>query len=117
MDTKLTTEQIVKVLPFDASYKSNLIQILPTLDLERSTAIDAILRELYDSIFQLHYQRNLQLAIDKLPPGINIEDEFCKTIKDQTRLEMERVEYLTTGGPQANLLNVRDQLRQVMSEK
>lgn len=117
MDTNLNIEDIIKVLPFDVTYKADLLKIWPTLDLERSTAIEVIIRELYESVFSLHYQRNVQLAIDKLPPETNVDDNFYKAIKEQTRLEMEKAQHSVVGNPQATITNVRDQLQQVISEK
>jgi len=117
MDSKFTIEDIIKVLPFDSAYKGDLLKALPTLDFERKIAVEAVIKELYDSIFSLHYQRNLQLAIDKLPPETNLEDAFYKTIKDQTRLEIESLQNRVVGDPSANISNIREQLQQVMSEK
>jgi hypothetical protein len=117
MDSNLKIEDIIRTLPFDTVYKADLLKVLPTLDMERAAAIEAIIRSLYDSIFSLHYQRNLQLAIDKLPPETNVDDAFYKEIKEQTRQEIEKLEHTVKGDSQANISNIRDQLQQVMTEK
>lgn len=117
MDSNLKLEDIIKTLPFDTLYKADLLRVLPTLDLERSAAIEAIIRGLYDSIFSLHYQRNVQTAIDKLPPETNVDEAFYKTIKEQTKMEMEKLEHTVIGDPQTNLSSIRGQLQQVMTEK
>jgi len=117
MDTNLKIEDMIKVIPFDAAYKADLLKAWPTLDLERATAIEAIIRELYDSVFSLHYQRNVQLAIDKLPPETNVDDAFYKTIREQTRQEMEKVQNGATGDTQGNLSSIREQLHEVITHK
>ena len=117
MDSNLKIEDIIKTLPFDAAYKADLLKAWPTLDLERATAIEAIVRELYDAIFSLHYQRNVQHAIDKLPPETNVDEVFYKTIREQTRQEMEKAQNTVTGDPQGNLSSIREQLQEVMTHK
>ncbi len=117
MDTNLKIEDIIKTLPFDPAYKADLVKAWPTLDFERATAIEAIIRSLYDSIFSLHYHRNVQLAIDKLPPETNVDEAFYKMIREQTKQEMEKAQNTVTGDPQGNLSSIREQLQEVMTHK
>lgn len=87
----LTTKDIIKILPFDIKFKTELFLTYDRLNSDQKCDIMDILWNTYDAYFQLKLKWNLQVALNKALEEGNkdIEDpDFYPNIIEQTEKEI-----------------------------
>lgn len=86
---KLSTENIVKLLPFEESFKKEFFEQYPSLDADRKFTIQQLVWEAYYAFYRLELEKNFQLGLDDLKTGKEKPDaQFYKRIKEKTQTEM-----------------------------
>lgn len=87
----MTTQDIIKILPFDMDFKTELFLRYDRLTEDQKCNIMDIIWRAYDAYFNLRLNWNLQVAMDKsLTEGNkSIEDpKFYQSIVEQTKKEI-----------------------------
>lgn len=116
MNNDLSIQNMILMLPFEQSYKEELLHKLPTLDKDRTNSVESIIRDLYNSVFSLHYEQNLQNALVGVSQSSALGDDFFAKVKAATTAElMQKLNSPDTA--QLSLIGTREKLQQVISEK
>lgn len=112
---QLTTENIIKFLPFEEAFKNELLSRLDTLPLERKAALERLLWDSYYAIYELKLQENLQIALEESRNGKgNLDKEFYKRVVEKTNKKMEQeATQLTT---QVDLAQTREELKEIINK-
>lgn len=88
---KITTENIVKLLPFEESFKKEFFQQYPNLDADRKFTIQQLVWEAYYAFYRLELEKNFQLGLDDLKTGKEKPDnQFYKRVKEKTQTKMRK---------------------------
>ncbi len=86
---KLTAKDIVRALPFEDVFKRTLLSQYDTLPPSRRFAIDVLLTDTYETLYQLKVQEKLQLAFEKVRNGqFVLNENFYKDIRQEAEKEM-----------------------------
>lgn len=116
MNTDPSIQDMILILPFERAYKEELLHKLPALGSERLISVESIIQDLYHGVFSLHYEQNLQNALQGVPQNTELGDEFFAKIKTETSAElMKKLNSPDTA--QLGLIGARDRLQQVINEK
>ena len=87
---KTTTKDIIKVLPFDQQFKTELLNNFDSMEQDRKFVIEQAIWDAYYAIYQLKLQENIKLAEMRVEKDQEqLGDDFYKRIKAQTEKEME----------------------------
>ncbi len=111
-----TTKTIIKILPFEKEFKEQLLLAFDSIDPDRRITVERALWDLYDAIYELKLQENIDLALQNaLVNKEKLDPEFYKRIKEQT--EMEILSSTATAATQVDLTQAREKLEQLLKEK
>lgn len=91
---KLTTKDILKILPFEENFKKNLLDNFDSLDQDQKFNIERLIWDTYDALFELKLEENLQIAL--LAAKNNQEklnDELYARVEELTEREMQGNEF------------------------
>lgn len=87
---KITTKDIIKILPFDEKFKTELLNEFNHLDPDRKFNIEQALWDAYDNFYELKLKENTRLAFLNVEQGKEEFDEnFNKRIREKTDKEMQ----------------------------
>lgn len=111
-----TTQDLIKILPFDKEFKKELLENYETLDPDRKFNIQVMLWGTYDGLFDLKLEENLSIAFEEAKNNQEkLDSELYKRVRDLTADEMDR---LTEDDIKALDLDIaRDKLQEILSEK
>lgn len=86
-----STKDLITVLPFDPQFKEELTNRYDTLTSDQQYAVEDILWDFYDSVFELRLQTNIDLAFERAKKNKEVLDEtFYQRIREQTEREFEK---------------------------
>ena len=110
---ELTTKNIIKILPFGNEFKDNLLATFDSLDSDQKFSIERIVWDLYDALYELRLQKNIQLEMQ----GSNdidhpLNKELYKRVKEKTEQEMMNESIDTTVS--VDLTQARSQIDQII---
>ncbi len=112
---KVTTQDIIKALPFEDIFKRSLLQQFDKLNPGRKFIIEQTLWDTYDALFQLKVEEKMQLAFDRAKRNEETLDEtFYKRIKDEAEKEMEKGFFQNT--KESDLSAIRSKLQTLMTQ-
>lgn len=107
---KITTEEIIKMLPFDGTFKTKLLNELETYDLDRKSKTIELIWEAYDMMYEYVLQKNLGEQIELAKKGeFDLDKEFYKKAVKKTEDEIGKMFH--QGSDQADLSAIRDKLK------
>lgn len=87
----ITTKDIIKILPLEATLKASLLAEYDTLDPDRKLAIADTLWETYDTLFNLKLEENIKLALlQAKDTKETLGKDFYQRIREQTEKEMQQ---------------------------
>ncbi len=86
-----TTQDIIKVLPFKEEFRDNLLEKFDSLSDDQRFAIERIVWELYDAIYEARLDENMQLAFDKAKRNEEkLDHEFYSRVRKQTEQQLQK---------------------------
>lgn len=112
---KITTLDIIKLLPFQKEFKQSLLEGFDTLDPDRKYAIEGLLWDAYDAYVELRVENNFEKALE--PTSSNkdeLDSDFYKKIREQTKKEIELELHIETAN--VDLAAVRAKIEAVINE-
>ena len=111
-----TTQDLIKVLPFDKEFKKELLENYETLDPDKKFNIQVMLWDTYDGLFDLKLEKNLTIAYEEAKNNQEkLDSELYQRVRDLTEDEMNR---LTEEDIKALDLDVaRDKLKAILYDK
>lgn len=87
---KLTTKDLIKILPFDEKHKVYLMEEFEKLEPARKFAITEFLWDAYDAFYELKLQENIQKELVRTgKDGIKLDKDFYKKVKKETHEQMQ----------------------------
>lgn len=87
---KITTKDILKLLPFEKKFKSDLLNSFDNLIPDQKFTIEQMLWDIYFALFKLKLEENLQVALlSAKEDQEKLDDGFYKRIREQTEKEMQ----------------------------
>ncbi|HUQ85632.1 MAG TPA: hypothetical protein VM077_04870 [Candidatus Limnocylindrales bacterium] len=109
----ITTLDILKTLPFEEAFKSNLLDNFEKFSPDQQYAIEDIIWDTYDSLCRLKIEENVELAMQKAKDKQEVLDQgFYDRIKQQTEKELE--DNFTIAVASADLSETRDALQDII---
>lgn len=111
-----TTQDLIKVLPFDKEFKKELLESYENLNSDKKFNIQVMLWDTYDALFELKLEENLTIAFEEAKNNQErLDSDFYKRVRDLTMREMEQV---SAEEIKAMDLDVaRDKLEEIISAK
>ncbi len=111
----ITTKGIIKALPFDNEFKTNLLSTIDSLPSGQKLVIEQLLWQAYYVIYKLKIQENLQLALQKVKGNQeNLDKDLYKRVVEQTEKEMD--EEFLKGMEQTDLTAVREKIQSIIQQ-
>lgn len=111
-----TTKTIIQILPFEPEFKEQLLLAFDSMDPDRKITIERAVWDLYDAIYELKLQENIDIALQKaLLNKEKLDPEFYKRVKKQTEIEL--LSSTATTVTQSDLTQAREKLEQLLKEK
>lgn len=87
---QLTTKTIIKSLPFEQSFKHELLEQFDALDADTQNAIARIAWDTFYAMYQLKLEENTQLAFVKAQVNQEkLDKDFYQRVKEKTQKELE----------------------------
>ena len=85
------TKDLITVLPFDPEFKEALSKRYDTLTPDQQYAVEDILWNFYDSVYELRLQTNMDAAFERAKKNKEVLDEsFYQRVREQTEREFEK---------------------------
>lgn len=110
----VTTEDIIKMLPFEEDFKNDLLANWDTLSEDQQYDITEIVWDLYSAMYEIQYETNMRVAMLRVQEGTeHFDEEFNKRIEEQTEKDME--EQFNKTVPAANLAETREALQDILN--
>jgi len=86
---ELNTKNIIKILPFDNDFKDNLLKSFDGFDPDQKFSIERIVWGLYDALYELKLQQNIQHEMQASNDTDHpLDKDFYKRVKEKTEKEM-----------------------------
>ena len=60
---KINTTDIIKFMPFEDNFKTDLIKNFDTLDPNKKFALEQVIWDAYEAIYKLRLEENIRLAL------------------------------------------------------
>jgi hypothetical protein len=88
---KLTTKDIITLLPFDQQFKTELLSSYDSFDQDRKFNITQILWRAYYALYTIKLQENLDLALLQAEndPEMSLDKDFYAKVKARTQVQMQ----------------------------
>lgn len=103
------------MLPLKQDFKNQLLEKWDSLSPDQRFELERVLWNAYDSLYQIKFDRNEQLALDRAQKGQEkLDHEFYKRIRKQTEKEMEGEFYQKT--EHQDLAAVREKLEKLSQQ-
>src|SRR5207302_2359918 len=92
-----TTQNIIKMLPFDEDFKIQLLENFDIFTQDQKHEIENIVWNLYMKLHDLKLQENTLLAMERVKNNEEkIDEDFYTRIKEKTEKDMEQNLYAQT---------------------
>lgn len=107
----LSTKSLIKTLPLEREFKEKLLSKYDSLTLELKVDIDELVWDVYDAIYQMKLQENMELALldektDKLDPGFysSIRKKTDEQMREEELKSIDNFDLASTRGKLENVL-------------
>lgn len=112
---KITTKEIIKILPFEEKFRNGLLESFDSLNPDQKYHIERVVWNFYEALYNLKLQENLETAMINVRKGsADVDEEFYGKIKKQTEEEMTKSFY--QGTADADLTKIRTKLEEILSK-
>jgi len=113
---KLTTIDIIKILPFEKKFQAALLDKYPDkLNPDQKFDIEQTVWDLYEALYNLQLQENLQLEIERAKNNNEkIDDNLYVKVKKATGKQIESDFYKNT--EQTDLSRIRSKLEEIIKK-
>lgn len=87
----MTTKDIIKILPFEKQFKTNLLGQFDGLSIDQKFSLEQILWETYVAFYNLKLEENIKLALLRAKDNQEaLNKDFYKKVQEQTDEEMQQ---------------------------
>lgn len=110
---QLTTQTIIKTLPFDEEFKKTLLENLESYDVDTKFEITQLLWDTYFALYDLALEANLEDGLDAVGEGNGkLSPKFFQQIREKTDSQMGDELVETT--EKVDLTSTRQKLEEMM---
>lgn len=110
-----TTQDIIKLLPFQDSFKDELLGKWDTLTPDQKFAMERLVWDLYDAIYQAHLDEQMQIAFDKAKQNQEkLDHEFYEKVRKETELKLQKE--LSQTETAVDLSDTREELQKILQQ-
>lgn len=112
---RITTKDIIKILPFETAYKTGLLSEFDSWTDDQRLNIEEALWNAYDALYELRLQENTKLAL--MQAGQNqekLDQDFYKRVREKTDKEMQEEQSESAGV--VDLTAARSAMEKIISE-
>ena len=96
---KMTTLDIIKMLPFEKEFQAQLFEQFDTLTPDQKFSLEQLLWDTYEALYKLKLEENLQQAFSGAKTNKEkLDSDFYARAKQQTEKEMETDFLKSTAG-------------------
>ncbi len=86
-----TTQDIIKILPFKKEFKESLLDRYDKFDADRKYAIEKIIWDFYDAVYENRLDTNMKLAMERAKKNEeNLDHEFYERVRKLTDQQLEK---------------------------
>lgn len=112
---KLRAKDIIKILPFEESLKTQLLDEFDTMDPDRKDDIVNIVWRTYNALYELKLEENIQLALQRAESDQeSLDEDFYKRVREQTERELLTEETQKTAS--VDLKDTREELQKILAD-
>ncbi|MFA6016821.1 MAG: hypothetical protein WC744_01910 [Patescibacteria group bacterium] len=112
---KITTLDIIKFLPLEKKFQSNLIAKFDSLTPDQKFDIEQMVWNAYEAVYKLKLEENTKIAFMNVEDGQEkLDENFYARIKDQTVKEIESDFFKDTA--QNDIDDIRAKLEKIMKK-
>lgn len=112
---KLKTKDLIKILPFEEKFKTELLSEYDNLNPDQKFEIVRLLWNTYDALYELKLEENMQAGLIRVENGQeSLNKDFYKRIEEQTKKEMES--QTTQSIESSNLTSARAAMEMIVKE-
>lgn len=111
----MTTKDIIKMLPFKAEFKEDLLNRYDSFTPDQRFSIERIVWGYYYAVYQARLDKNMQAAFQRA--GNNeeaLDKEFYERVRKQTDMELQEVYNEET--TDVNLSTARGELEEIIKQ-
>lgn len=113
---KITTLDIIKMLPFEKSFQLKLFEQFDKLNPDQKFEMEQVLWDTYDAIYDLKLQDNLNLAFAKVKSHQeSLDKDFYARTKQETEKQMENEFLKNISG--FDITNIRSRLELIAKDE
>src|SRR5579872_2526472 len=111
---KLTTLDIIKLLPFEENYKRSLIDAFDSLSEDQRYEVTELVWSTYGALYRIKYNANMEKALSEIADQrITLGNDFYKKIKEKTDQDMDKLE--SQQSTPINLDQTRQELQNILN--
>lgn len=112
---KITTIELLNVLPFEEAFKTNLRESWDGLSQDQKIAIGQLLWDSYAEVYQIRFETNTELALLEVADEKGkLDNELYKKVKEKTDKEMQQ--QLHKEISESTLAQTRDALQNILDK-
>ena len=112
---QLTTKSIIKTLPFEDSFKTDLLNQLDQFDPDKKFALERVVWETYDALYAIKLNENLRSALLQVRNHEEkLDENFYKRVREKTEKEMQ--EEAVQSAEQVDLTAARKAMELIVKE-
>lgn len=84
---KISTEGIIKVLPFDPTFREHLLLAIPMLSPDKKSEVEQVLWDTYFAIYKMKFDENMQA---ELAASVKGAEPFDESIYERVTIKTEK---------------------------
>lgn len=110
---KITTQEIIQVLPISQQIKDSLTQQWASMDADTRFDLEQIIWDAYDTLFDIALEENIKLELMKASQEeVKLDDTFYQRMNERTELQMQQKQLVDVDS--AQLADIRGKLEAYM---
>lgn len=112
---KITTLEIIKFLPFEKVFQTNLIEKFDKLNPDQKFALEQVVWDAYEAIYKLRLEENIKLALlNAKDSTVKMDENFFNNIKAETVSQMETE--FSKDSAKSDIAQIRTRLEEIMKQ-
>lgn len=110
---KITALDIIKFLPLEENFKSNLLTSFDKLNPDQKFAMEQLVWDAYEGLYKLKLEENIKLALlDAKDSSVKMDENFYVNMKIKTEKQMETE--FSKDNTDTDILQIRAKLEAIM---
>lgn len=109
-----TTQDIIKILPFQAKFKDELLEKFDSFTPDQKYAMEKVLWDFYDAVYENRLDTNMKLAFEKAKRNEEkLDHAFYERVRNATDRELAKE--FSQAETSVDLSEAREELQKIMN--